>query len=74
MVRLAARRRMELQVESLTGAAHRERSLQRAQPSQRYSDRDWDPRGTAERSIPKLRKAGYFPAFPRRTGEKALIG
>jgi nucleotide-binding universal stress UspA family protein len=29
MVRLAARRPVELQVESLTGATHRERSLQR---------------------------------------------
>jgi hypothetical protein len=45
-----------------------------AQPSQRCSDRDWDASGTAERSIPKLRKAGCFPSFPRRTAEKALTG
>jgi len=59
MVGFAAQRLMELAVESLTGAAHGERS--------------WTGSITAM-AIPKLRKSSYFPAFvePRRMAEKAL--
>ena len=59
MVGFAAQRLMELEIENLTGAAHR----------------NWQTRaGTVELRIPKLRKGSYFPTFlePRRMAEKAL--
>src|SRR6184192_3204141 len=75
MVGFAAQRLMELEVESLTGAAHRERSPERINHRNGYRDRMWETRaGAVELRIPKLRKSSYFPAFlePRRLAEKAL--
>lgn len=75
MIGFAAQRLMELESESLCGAAHGERSPERVNQRNGYRDREWQTRaGTVELRIPKLRKGSYFPAFlePRRTTEKAL--
>ena len=75
MVGFATQCLMELEVESLTGAAHGERSPDRINYRNGYRDRDWETRaGTVELRIPKFRKGSYLPAFlePRRTAEKML--
>jgi putative transposase len=75
MIGFAAHRLMELEVESLTGAARGERSTERLTHRNGYRDRDWETRaGTVELRIPKLRRGSYFPGFlePRRMAEKAL--
>src|SRR5712691_6083831 len=75
MVGFAAPRLMELEVESLTGAAHGERSPDRINHRKGYRDRIWETRaGAVELRIPKLRKSSDFPVFlePRRMAEKAL--
>jgi putative transposase len=75
MVGFAAQRLMELEVESLTGAGHGERSPDRINHRNGYRDRVWETRaGAVELRIPKLRRSSYFPGFlePRRMAEKAL--
>src|SRR5688572_30942151 len=75
MMAYVANRMMDLEVESLTGAAHGERSPARTNHRNGYRERAWETRaGTVELEIPKLRKGSYFPAFlePRRASEKAL--
>ncbi len=75
MVGYAAQRLMELEVESLTGAGHGERSPDRINHRNGYRDRVWETRaGAVELRIPKLRRSSYFPGFlePRRMAEKAL--
>ena len=58
MVGFAAQRLMELEVESLTGAAHGERSADRINHRNGYRDRDWETRaGTVELRIPNVEKA-----------------
>lgn len=75
MIGFVAQRMMDLEVESLCGAAPGERTPERTNQRNGYRARAWDTRaGTLTLQIPKLRKGSYFPGFlePRRTAEKAL--
>jgi transposase-like protein len=75
MIGFTAQRLMELEVETLTGAAHASRNADRLTHRNGYRAREWETRaGTVELRIPKIRKGSYFPGFlePRRMGEKAL--
>jgi transposase-like protein len=75
MVSFAVQRLMELEVETLTGAAHGARDPDRINQRNGYRERIWETRaGAVELRIPKLRKGSYFPGFlePRRMAEKAL--
>ena len=76
MIAFVTGRMMEMEVESLAGAAHGERSADRINQRNGYRTRNWETRaGTVPVAIPKLRKSSYFPSFldPRRTSEKALV-
>ncbi len=64
MIGFAAQRPVELEVGSLTGAGHGERSPERTNHRNGYRDRDWETKaGPVELRIPKLRKGSYFPGF-----------
>jgi transposase-like protein len=67
---------METEVTELIGAAHGERTEDRATWRNGYRPRRWDTRaGELELRIPKLRQGSYFPSFlePRRRSEQALL-
>jgi len=67
---------MEAEVTELVGAAHGERTPDRATHRNGYRPRRWDTRaGELELQIPKLRRGSYFPSFlePRRRSEQALL-
>ena len=75
MMAHVANRMMDMEVESLTGAANGERSTSRVNHRNGCREASWETRaGTIELEIPKLRIGSYFPAFlePRRASEKAL--
>lgn len=75
MMTYVANRMMDMEVESLTGAAHGERSAARVNHRNGYRERTWETRaGAIDLEIPKLRKGSYFPGFlePRRAAEKAM--
>jgi len=76
MMTFVVDRMMDLDVESLTGAAYGERSADRTNQRNGYRERPWHTTlGTLPVAIPKLRKGTYFPSFleARRTSDKALI-
>ncbi|MBK6335558.1 MAG: IS256 family transposase [Betaproteobacteria bacterium] len=75
MIQYVAQRLMEMDVETLCGAAYGERSAERANSRNGYRERVWETRaGAIDLKLPKLRTGSYFPGFlePRRTAEKAL--
>jgi putative transposase len=74
-VGFVAERPMALDVETLCGAGHGERTPARINQRDGHRERPWGTRaGTVGLRIPKLGKGAYVPAFlePRRTAEKAL--
>lgn len=76
MISFVAPRLMDLEVVTLCGAGHGDRSTPE-RINQRHGDREraWDTRaGTITLQLPKLRKGSSFPGLrePRRTAEKAL--
>lgn len=76
MIAFVTARMMDMEVESLTGAALGERCAGRMNSRNGYRARTWETRaGAVPLAIPKLRKGSYFPSFlePRRASEKALV-
>ncbi len=75
-VRAVAQEMMEAEVSELIGAAHGERTEDRATHRNGYRPRRWDTRaGEVELQIPKLRQGSYFPSIlqPRKRSEQALV-
>ena len=65
MIGFAAHRLMELEVESLTGAAHGERSAERIDPPQRLSrPRLGDPRRDGGAAHPEAAQGQLLPGLP----------
>ena len=74
MIGFTAQRLMELEVETLTGAAPGVRTPDRLNQRNGYRDRDWDTRaGTVGLRIPKLRKGSYFPGFLEPMRHRILV-
>jgi putative transposase len=75
-VRAVAQEIMEAEVSELIGAAHGERTEDRATHRNGYRARRWDTRaGEIELQIPKIRQGSYFPSFlqPRERSEQARV-
>jgi transposase-like protein len=74
-VRVVAQELMEAEVSELIGAAHGERTEDRATHRNGYRARRWDTRaGEIELQIPKIRQGSYFPSFRQpRKREQALV-
>jgi putative transposase len=75
-VRVVAQEIMEAEVSELIGAAHGERTEDRATHRNGYRPRRWDTRaGEIDLQIPKIRQGSYFPSFlqPRKRSEQALV-
>ncbi len=75
-VRAVAQEMMQAEVAELIGAAHGERTEDRATHRNGYRPRRWDTRaGEIELQIPKLRQGSYFPSFlqPRKRSKQALV-
>src|SRR3954451_1704781 len=75
-VKLVAQELMEAEVCELIGAAHGERTEDRATHRNGYRARRWDTRaGEIELQIQKIRQGTYFPSFlpPRKRSEQALV-
>jgi transposase-like protein len=69
MIGFTAQRLMELEVETLTGAAHGSRNADRLTHRNGYRGREWDTRaGTVELRIPKSARAVTSPASSNRAG------
>src|SRR4051794_10337683 len=63
-VRAVAQELMEVEVSELIGAAHGERTEDRATHRNGYRARRWDTRASEiELQIPKIRQGSYFPSF-----------
>src|SRR5215207_6031056 len=61
MIAFAAERLMEIEVGSLTGVGHGEKSSTRLVQRNGYRDRDWETRaGTVQLRIPRLRKGSLL--------------
>ena len=76
MMAFVVSRMMDVEVESLTGAAHGARTADRMNQRNGYRAREWHTGvGTVPVAIPKLRKGSYFPSFleARRSADKAMI-
>src|SRR5215467_1745784 len=70
MMTFVVNRMMDLDVESLTGAAYGERSADRTNQRNGYRERPWHTTfGTLPVAIPKLRKGSYFPSFLKAGGQ-----
>src|ERR1043165_10204749 len=76
-VKAVARELMEAEGAEPIGAAHGERTEDRATHRNGYRPRRWDTRaGEIELQIPKIRQGSYFPSIlePRKRSEQALLG